>query len=340
MKRIILTLVLAISFCNIYAQYRPTTIATLQHNGTTRIFYRNTALQEALAASVSGDTICLSAGTFLAGNITHNVTIFGIGYRNQNIDNTWISGDFSIRIPSSDTISRLRIEGIGFYNTIYQDSVLHDPCIMRCFINNYYFRANAYFNGIFLNCRLKSYNTYQWMGNGANIQFINCYLDDINTNREAREEYRNCIIRYEGGGATYTYDRLLNSTLINCILIRCAGFAHLDHLQNGSMATNCVAINVDNNYFDACVGYGNRIASYQDVFKTYTGTYSDNETFELTDSARVTFLGNDSTEVGIYGGATPFTTVPSYPHISQLKAARTLNAEGKLNVEIVISDGE
>ena len=58
---------------------------------------------------------------------------------------------------------------------------------------------------------------------------------------------------------------------------------------------------------------------FESVFKTWHYNNGpiirDYETFELTDEAKVKYLGNDGTEVGIYGGAMPYHPTPSVPRI-------------------------
>ena len=76
------------------------------------------------------------------------------------------------------------------------------------------------------------------------------------------------------------------------------------------------------------------------AFKTYTGTYNDNETFELTDAAKTQYLGSDRTEVGIYGGSLPFDPTPTNPQITKCNVASKSTADGKLSVDIEVSAAE
>ena len=76
------------------------------------------------------------------------------------------------------------------------------------------------------------------------------------------------------------------------------------------------------------------------AFKTYTGTYNDNETFELTDAAKAQYKGSDGTEVGIYGGSLPFDPTPTNPQITKCNVASKSTADGKLSVDIEVSAAE
>ena len=76
------------------------------------------------------------------------------------------------------------------------------------------------------------------------------------------------------------------------------------------------------------------------MFKSFTGSYSDNQTFELTDAAKAKYLGTDGTEVGMHGGVLPYDTTPSYPQITKMNVASKTTADGKLSVEIEVSAAE
>lgn len=73
--------------------------------------------------------------------------------------------------------------------------------------------------------------------------------------------------------------------------------------------------------------------AYANVFKTYRGPLSLNETFELTDAAAAKYLGEDGTQVGIYGGTNPFNIIPTNPKVKKFTISSTAN-NGKLNVKI------
>lgn len=358
MKKFILSLVLTATMFGAIAQ-TTSLVATLSHNGNVQVFYQNTALQQALRNAQSGDTICLSSGLFLGDTIRHNVTILGIGYSQTVTLGTWVNGNIYIQIPSNDTVGRLRLDGIGFRNIIYQDSVLHNPYITRCNfvewrINNSY----AYFNGVFVNCKLQSYNSTA-IDHGANTLFQNCYIHNMVNTSNSTDEFRNCVIGYRSadrfgyyssGYYRYSYYyRLCSSTMINCVLVDFEPYnGGVITLHSTATAVNCVYYSVLSNapistYFNSCNGIGNRgLSASASLFETYRGssTYNEAETFELTESARTTYLGIDSTQIGLYGGAAPFSTEPSYPHITRLVSNHVVNAEGKLEVQVIIGDEE
>jgi hypothetical protein len=79
------------------------------------------------------------------------------------------------------------------------------------------------------------------------------------------------------------------------------------------------------------------VNSYSSVFKSYSGLYSDSQTFDLTDEAKTKYISTDgTTEIGLYGGQNPYTPTPLYPRISKMNVAKQATADGKLSVEIEV----
>ena len=105
----------------------------------------------------------------------------------------------------------------------------------------------------------------------------------------------------------------------------------------------CVAIGTySSNLFNNLTNTTNHAISGDgsDFFLTYTGTYTDNETFELTEEAQAQYLGLDGTQVGIYGGNMPFDATPTNPQITKCNVASKSTADGKLSVDIEVRAAE
>ena len=88
-----------------------------------------------------------------------------------------------------------------------------------------------------------------------------------------------------------------------------------------------------------------QVSSVSEVFKTWTGatlgaTSLRTEKLELKDDAKTKYLGNDGTEIGIYGGSIPFVASPSNPQITKLNVASKSTADGKLSVDIEVKAAE
>ena len=79
-------------------------------------------------------------------------------------------------------------------------------------------------------------------------------------------------------------------------------------------------------------GYGD--TAFSEVFKTWKDkNFSPDETYELTEEAAATYLGNDGTQVGIYGGSSPFNANPTSPQVTKFSVNSTTE-NGQLKVKI------
>ena len=108
-------------------------------------------------------------------------------------------------------------------------------------------------------------------------------------------------------------------------------------MPSTSIADNCIAINMPSFFNNSQTNPNCSHSSYAEIFKSFTGTYSDAETFELTDEAKTKYLGTDGTQIGLHGGLMPYTSIPSYPRITKMNVASKTTADGKLSVDIEVS---
>ena len=137
---------------------------------------------------------------------------------------------------------------------------------------------------------------------------------------------------------------MYRSQLLNCIIYQTdRDWGVTERLPSSSIATNCLSIGYDNLFGAQAASTSNMSidpSGLGNTFKNISVNYSDSQTFELTDEAKTTYLGNDGTEVGMYGGVMPYTDVPSYPQITRMNVANKTTADGKLSVEIEVSAAE
>ena len=134
---------------------------------------------------------------------------------------------------------------------------------------------------------------------------------------------------------------MVASQLYNCIIVSKELNRDYNYsLHSTTTATNCVSIGYNNPFSENPANTKNKAIGYTEynkVFKDFTGSYSDIQTFELTDEAKTEYLGNDGTEVGMHGGIMPYSSTPSYPQITKMNVANKTTADGKLSVEIEVS---
>lgn len=334
MKKFFLSFVLCLC-AGLTAFAQNSQLATLSHDGAVSTFYGAGALREAHAAATHGDIITLSSGTFLSADITKAITLRGAGMQADTLRGTLptiLSGDFNINV--SDTLSnRLTIEGIFNNNAVYVKGTLKNAMILKARFKDWEFSNQGVMKNVsFIHCRVANC-LYSCIG--STYSCMGCYLNDVegyyNT---VSAEFTNCVIN--------SAKSMNGKTAVNCIF-KCVSSSIFDSSNNYNSSTaayNCVAFG-NSGYFSNVPNQTNKVVnSATALFKTFTGTYSDSETFELTESAKAAYLGMDGTQVGIHGGNLPFDATPSNPQITKCNVAAKSTADGKLSVDITVNAAE
>lgn len=327
MKKLFLSLVAAIVVATAtYAQ--SSLVATLSHGSNVSNYYGIDALSEAYMAAVDGDVITLSSGNFNAVNIEKAITVRGAGMKglDNGAEPTHLSGAFTI----SKTIT---LEGVDCLKNVGVTGNSGTPVnILKCrFGYGIDCTADANFVHCLLNCRDGS-NIKPLTASGIiTINCQNCVLFSPNMYYNAVGNFTNCIISGSLG-------ELNNCNLRNCAIIGESGKPY--GLPSSATANYCVAWyynpNTTGKAFENVSGANNSCIedSNEAFFKTYGGYFADvPETFELTETAAATYLGDDGKQVGIYGGTNPFDPTPTNPQITKFTVDSSVNS-GKLSVKI------
>lgn len=336
MKRKLMMLVAAIAVgTSAWAQDMQT--ATLQNAEGTQVFYGANALTEAAAAANHGDVIKLSAGSFLSpGTLSKAVKLYGAGSdKNDASKLTIINNDVTLAI---DTVG-LYVEGIYF--------------------SNYKINLGANLSGAnFVKCRMYHFNE---VGAGTytinSLSFIQCRVADYIYSDKSESFYmKNCVVnRITAYKSEVSY--AANLYIENSIIL--GGL--ISNNINGTMKNS---IYYDNNalvtlssymaYFNCLSTYDTdkytaqfpsegvvsgcwRVVGISNLWASDTSTaYSDTATYELTEEAKATYIGTDGTEIGIYGGETPYNLTPTIPYIIS-KDIPSKSTDGKLKVNIKVA---
>lgn len=323
--------------------------ATLTHNDTIRVFHGRYALQQAHAAAAHGDVINLSSGAFEAVNITKAVTIRGAGMFTNTATgrvSTVIRNAFTVEI--TDTAHRLTLMGLYFISgadmTLYR---AWHPQFVKCRFQtvrpNYRSTdsraTDRTISAQFINCIVQYWYNTEWNYNqdwsATGTGFYNSVILDQGNHRSP-DILVNCIAKQDNGT-----DNLNSKTILNSILYYSSGS---NGSTNGYTSFHTIGINTNtyygtHTYFDMTnMGTHNlhNYTSYAQVFQTFRGTYSDGLNMALNDNIASTILGDDSTQVGIYGGQFPWDPSVSNPLIGHCSAARRTDAQGMLQVDIEI----
>lgn len=330
MKKVLLAVVGILFAATSFAQNA--LVASLSHEGTVTYYYGANALKQAVNAAQSGDIINLSGGTFNAIDISKGITIRGAGI--DSAIPTDINGNITINIPDEDDLP-LMAEGIRFLGYMYMQRKASAPyCyFVRCKFKEFrtYPDAATITNLAFLNCKFTDY--FQIYGTSS-AYLQNSYINGMATYGSSSVTATNCIIKADAN-TYHGYLLIANSILTNCIFYYC-GYG----LQSTNQAFNCINVMETIYGTDIFNGLSQRTGCptdtklFTDVFKTFTGTYSDTETFELKDAAKTTYLGTDERQIGMYGGSQPYSSVPSYPLITTMTVGEQTDADGQLSVTI------
>jgi len=333
MKKFFFLLVAAIVVATAtYAQ--SSMLATLSHEGQISTFYGPLALRDAYASAENGDIITLSSGSFNSVDITKGVTIRGAGMgidKLASTEPTVITGDFKINIPD-EVSERLTLEGIYNNHAIEVCGNFKNGTFLKDRFKDIRYNGSARINNLtMIHCKVANKIS---IPSESSVSCVNCVINGtaVGSGNSSNYEFLNCIVRND----YFNSDDIGVSTFKNSILIIHNGG---NRLYDSAVAYNCIGIGSGYLFYNIS-NTTNMIKEFKDVFKTYTGTYNDDETFELTDDAKANFLGIDGTQVGIYGGNMPFSTTPTNPQITKCNVAAKSTADGKLSVDITVNGAE
>lgn len=306
-------------------------MATLQHNDTiTGVFYGQNAFVSAYNAAVAGDVITLSSGTFNQCDISKSITIHGAGcvYDSEtNVLPTIISGDFFF------WCSNVRIEGVKFIGVITctlngpdLNNLSFDKCIINNINNNYNFHRNIMMEFQFTNCIINSFLSHNFRGTSI-INSVVKYMGYDNPDIHNPNNIYNSVIVFD--------DQLPINNLVayNSIIATVSG-----HSVSNCTFFNCIGIETgETSLFEGQITSNvMEVDSYEDVFEIFSGEVTNDNIYQLKEDIANTFLGNDGTEVGIYGGMMPYNPRPTYMIMKRCNVAPRSTIDNKLSVEIEV----
>ncbi len=325
------------------AQDLPTTV--LKSNKGIKVFYGVKSLVEAvdsIKAWGQDDSPCsltLSSGVFEAPSDFDVSNMPNILIRGAGMDSgtgTTVQSD-NTTLKSS---AKLDVEGIYFRTTFSANSV--EKTFTKCRFKKYSSSSRSgsnttYLDGnIFIQCRMEDWA----VDDNSKFTAFNSFFDSSSRASRWQAELYNCFVYLsdiyflnDGGGMTNMY---------NCTIV-CSFQRGSTSFDSRVTLNHCLVLHKENgDTFKNQTSKTNISLPYDSistVFKTYTGTYTTEETFELTDEAKAKYLGADGKQVGIYGGDYSYDPSVSYPHITKKTvAARTENGKLKVNVEISVGN--
>lgn len=354
MKKVLFSLVMVCVAIG-SAKAQDVLLATLQKGETTQYFYGSDAFKEAMEAAENGNTITLGAGTYNAIDITKAVSIYGNGYEmradttSQKEGNmafpTRIAGDFAIALEAvNDAPAKgLYIEGIYSADRVRITKHLSTASFVKCRFQNLTFwdaenKNMTTSDGVsIIHCRVAN-----WLepGDSQNMVVSNSIINNLGSNTTTSS------ILLQNNVLIVLSDQLIGTFKNNIVhkALRYVKFeayqpSHMDETMR--LKSECTAYNnmyyVPGTFDNAIV----RSSNYynQNLNGTSFLSYSDEYKYPLPNEWLTKYIGTDGTQVGIYGGSSPFNTILTIPTIvSKNIAPKTEN--GKLKVSITVKVGD
>lgn len=315
-------------------------IAILTHGGNMTPYYGTDALVDAYAGAQTGDIITLSPGVFNAVEIRKALTVRGAGMITDSAAGTLrttINGDF--KIHNDNTGNYLTFEGLYLEGTAYMDTI-YNLNFTKCYIDK------------FVNPWYSSHGVH-------NATFTHCIIRDIRTAWLYNSHFYNSVFR-ENTGSGADFFSSDNSTVCDHCIIQLKNDAGINHFHS----TNSILLLDDpadetgtaNNCLnhEYCIGINYNVFFHPETHMTGQHNYNvawpyvlfglgnfDRDVtvfagYHLVEGLDTVYVGNDGTQIGIYGGAMPFNPRVLNPSIGRINVAGQTNTEGDLPVEIEI----
>lgn len=337
MKKLLL-LILVFIFCckqnETIAQQR----VAVHSNSVTTIFTSYQPLVDAYNASINGDTLYVSGGVFTIPTINKQLVIIGAGH---NPDSTIATGRTVINqsLSLGADADSLVLEGVyingglSFTNNVSINYVK----FLRCFVN-----GGINISGGLTNPSIYT-KIYETVVNG-NINGQNTdFMDISNSVIHSVINLNNGVVQNSIIYSTYFgYPYYYNTSFVACY----------NTLINNNIifSTQSTAIyssgfnTVTNNIFNVpqVVGSNNFSNNWDTISQSNIFINHPNTTFFYSNDYHLIsptlYLGIDASQVGIYGGISPFKegSVPRNPHFQQKTIAPYTNPTGGLNINIKV----
>ena len=308
----------------------------LQSNGTTTIYSSTDPFIAAYTDAVSGDTIYLSGGAFTPpATINKGITVFGAGFHLDSTSATYPT-IISNNITIGSSADNLYMEGIELQTITHNSQDTTDNVsFVRCRINQFNgdYTGPGESTGWFLlqNVIISNMEMSGIIGSVVYNNILTGRIINSKTNL-----FSNNLIKKQGSYSNDTFAGLQNNTIVNNVVFH-TGSYFSSGLTGNIWENNVFAENnpplgspvIDNNNY--------KNIDLTTVFVNQTGNaFNYSHDYHLQTAAQALYLGNDLTEVGIYGGTFPFKegAVPQNPHISSKTIAPLTTTNGDLNIQI------
>ena len=333
MKKSIILIAIVSCFFALQTAKAQNPITTLEHAGTTTVFAGQNSLVDAYNASVNGDALYLSTGFFTAPvAIAKGIKIIGAGHFPDSANvakRTTILSGLTINAGADS----LRLEGMYISGDINYagGSSINYVKVIRCRFNYARFNSNSV-------TASKNYCSFEecfiegiyFSGYGTNLNLLHNLISySINSISGALIDGNVFLYNY------YALQSVASSLIKNNIFL---------WKDNVNVQLSCTGNIINNNVFVGSPDLGTNSVTYlyngvaqANIFLNQTGNLIDyTHNYHLKDPSK--YIGTDGTQVGLYGGSTPFKEkgVPSNPQVATKNIATQTDAKGNLQINFTV----
>ncbi len=309
----------------------------LHRNGETQVFRGMNAFIDANNAAQNGDTLYLSGLNFNGGDIyfDKSLKIYGVGSfdtATAATGKTYVDGSIRLRQGADD----FHIEGVNFNNlSVVNNNSVNNLTVKRCYLSGSISFGTTenpsedfLLTGSVINGSVSLTNTIHPrvtnnIINGRivttkNVITNNIILGNVNYNTIEGSDnilLNNFLTRAYGGYTSRITGNNGNEFYYNV-------FEH----SSPTLGTNYIS---ENNEFDV---------SMRDFFvKKVVNAYNIEDDYHLQNPE--IYIGEDGTQVGIYGGDYPYKewAIPVIPYIESVDIPFKVDEDGNLPVNVKVS---
>lgn len=309
-KYLFLLIGLVITCVETKADIAPTVM--LSHNGVKTMFMWD-QVQDAVDDAVDGDTIYLSEGTFQPFNVTKRIMVRGAGNK------TMIDGNCEVDISGLEKLQMPVLDALSFTGDITVTSAYKQFTIRKCQMQSLNF-----IKGIFYDVKLDRCNIENELFLTNNVKEFNCFNTKIKSLKpdnylSGNAYFNHCNIR--------AIEDTIRATFDYCVLRYCMAWVKGNKYGTcigGSVLNYCIyptynsCLNLGGTYDFSVSGQGaplflyNSNVNFNNCYKVRIDKAADVVNYKSS-----SYLGDDDTMVGCYGGQHPYNRNPEVPGVTK-----------------------
>lgn len=342
MKKFFFSFLVALTTLTANAQKTDKQMATLQHGNQTMVFYGIDAFVQAYeAAADTLDVITLSSGEFNApAYIQKSIAVYGAGFEDDETtgtNRTFIRGSISLYpadavdedgnvLEAAKHVNGVHLEGLnieyGVYCSNYNNVPISNLSIVKCYLSLLDFQISC------SDCTIRQsvvtgsiYNSNPESNIATNLLISNCWIGNqvSGFDNSSTIKIDHCICWSTGWYPYYGPYEYTNNIMFALP-------------SNGAIARNNVFIGNEYTSDISEGNWGNLATAGVFAAEGEDGSYAADKDFALKYPKK--HVGNDGTEIGLYGGTYAWNKIPLIPRITSYELDTSNAANGTIKVSI------